>query len=464
MPSVSEARLEGRAAIVTGAAQGIGARYAAALAAAGAAVACCDVLDAEPVAARIRDAGGRAIALRVDVTSQESARAMAAATLEAFGRIDVLVNNAGLFANLAMKPFDQIDAAEWDRVMAVNVRGSFECAKAVVPQMRAQGYGKIVNIGSGTVFKGAPMLLHYVTSKGAVTAMTRALARELGDAGIRVNTLWLGLRHTRLQRASERNDPSDPRATDYAQSFTTPFVAASHAWAPGQLVYASWGRGVESDVAPNRTRYANAGETFTQTSRQIEFGLRGSADAAEWNAALFDIRRPRLGDFGSCDIDGSCVRRPDGEQRHRGLEAGATLSLDAWTLRAGAQWLRARVQGSSDPAVDGKQPTNVPARTLKLQADHRLAALPGLTLQGAFVAESHRQVLPDKSAQIPGWARIDLGARLDTRWAGSAVTWRAGVDNVADRRAWRESPYQFGHAYLFPLEPRTFRVSVQADL
>ena len=122
------------------------------------------------------------------------------------------------------------------------------------------------------------------------------------------------------------------------------------------------------------------------------------------------------------------------------------------------------MQGSSDPAVDGKQPTNVPARTLKLQADHRLAALPGLTLQGAFVAESHRQVLPDNSAQIPGWARIDLGARLDTRWAGSAVTWRAGVDNVADRRAWRESPYQFGHAYLFPLAPRTFRVSVQADL
>jgi NAD(P)-dependent dehydrogenase (short-subunit alcohol dehydrogenase family) len=164
-----------------------------ALAAAGAAVACCDVLDAEPVAARIRDAGGRAIALRVDVTSSESARAMAATTLEAFGRIDVLVNNAGLFANLAMKPFDQIDGGEWDRVMAVNVRGSFECAKAVAPQMRAQGYGKIVNIGSGTVFKGAPMLLHYVTSKGAVTAMTRALARELGDAGIRVNTLSPGL-------------------------------------------------------------------------------------------------------------------------------------------------------------------------------------------------------------------------------------------------------------------------------
>jgi iron complex outermembrane receptor protein len=278
------------------------------------------------------------------------------------------------------------------------------------------------------------------------------------------STLWLGLRHTRLHRESERNDPTDPRATDYSQSFTTPFAAASHAWAPGQLVYASWGRGVESEVVPNRPRYSNRGETFTQTSRQVELGVRLGSSEAEWSAALFDIRQPRLGDFGSCDVDNSCLRRPDGEQRHRGIETSIAARLDAWTLRAGAQWLRARVQGSSDTSIDGKEPTNVPARTLKLQADHRLAALPGLTLQGAFVAESRRQALPDNSAQIPGWARVDLGARLDTRWAGSAVTWRAGVDNVADRRAWRESPYQFGHAYLFPLAPRTLRLSAEVDL
>jgi NAD(P)-dependent dehydrogenase (short-subunit alcohol dehydrogenase family) len=193
MSNPSPLRLQGRVAIVTGAAQGIGARYAAALAAEGAALVCADVIDAEPVAAQIRAAGGRALALRADVSSAESVRQMAAASVEAFGRIDLLVNNAGLFANLAMKPFEQIDAAEWDRVMAVNVRGPFECAKAVLPQMRAQGYGKIVNIASATVFKGSPLLLHYVTSKGAVVAMTRSLARELGDAGIRVNTLAPGL-------------------------------------------------------------------------------------------------------------------------------------------------------------------------------------------------------------------------------------------------------------------------------
>lgn len=187
------ARLAGRVAIVTGAAQGIGARYAQALAAEGAAVVCADVVNSQATVAAITTAGGRALDVRVDVTSPESTRAMAEVATRAYGRIDILVNNAGLFTNLALKPFEQIESAEWDKVMAVNVRGPFECSKAVLPAMRAQGYGKIINIASGTVFKGAPMLLHYVSSKGAVVAMTRSMARELGDAGIRVNTLAPGL-------------------------------------------------------------------------------------------------------------------------------------------------------------------------------------------------------------------------------------------------------------------------------
>ena len=186
-------RLEGRVAIITGAAQGIGAVYAHALADEGAAVVVSDLLDAGPVAEAIRQAGGRALALKTDVTDPASAQSMVADTVKAFGAIDILVTNAALFGNLSLKPVTEIDSAEWDRVMAVNVRGVFECVKAAVPEMQKRKYGNIVNIASGTVFKGSPLLLHYVTSKGAVVAMTRCLARELGDDGIRVNTLAPGL-------------------------------------------------------------------------------------------------------------------------------------------------------------------------------------------------------------------------------------------------------------------------------
>lgn len=187
------ARLSGRVAIVTGAAQGIGATYALGLAAEGASVVLADVLDAAPVVAQIREKGGEALALNVDVTSRTSIEAMVQAAVSKFGRIDILVNNAALFGNLKNTFFADIETEEWDRVMAVNVRGVFECSRAVVPVMRDQGYGKIINIASGTLFKGTPYLLHYVASKGAVVAMTRVLARELGPHKICVNAIAPGL-------------------------------------------------------------------------------------------------------------------------------------------------------------------------------------------------------------------------------------------------------------------------------
>jgi NAD(P)-dependent dehydrogenase (short-subunit alcohol dehydrogenase family) len=185
--------LKHKVAIVTGAARGIGAEFAQALAAAGARVGVADVLDGSSVAARIGAAGGEAMVCRADVTSAASVAALVADTLARFGTVDVLVNNAGIFADLAKKPFTEIDDAEWDRVMAVNVRGSFACAKAVAPVMIAKRGGKIVNIASGTVFKGFAGALHYVASKGAVVAMTRCLARELGAHDICVNAIAPGL-------------------------------------------------------------------------------------------------------------------------------------------------------------------------------------------------------------------------------------------------------------------------------
>lgn len=186
-------KLKDRVAIVTGGAQGIGAAYARALAAEGALVAVADIIDASAVAKEIEAAGGRAMAITVNVADEQSAQAMARAVIEHFGRIDILVNNAAVYASLQLKSFEEIDVAEWDKVMSVNVRGPFVCAKAVVPFMRKNGYGRIINISSGTPFKGTPGMLHYVTSKGAILALTRALAREVGDHNILVNTLAPGL-------------------------------------------------------------------------------------------------------------------------------------------------------------------------------------------------------------------------------------------------------------------------------
>ena len=188
-----QGRLAGKVAVITGAAQGIGAAYARRLSAEGAAVVVADIADATPVVNEILAANRKAIGVQVDVCSADSVNRMIQSAVDAFGRVDILVNNAGLFANLSFKPIAEIDHAEWDRVMAVNVRGVFDCCKAVSPVMRKQGYGKIVNIASAIVFKGSPLLAHYVASKGAVVALTRALARELGEDGIRVNALAPGL-------------------------------------------------------------------------------------------------------------------------------------------------------------------------------------------------------------------------------------------------------------------------------
>jgi NAD(P)-dependent dehydrogenase (short-subunit alcohol dehydrogenase family) len=180
--------LEGKVAIVTGGAQGIGRAIADTLAADGARIVIADLRGAEEAAAGF-DGG---VGLTVDVAAEDDVARMAAETVERCGAIDILVNNAGLYASLAMRPFEQIPVDEWRQVMDVNVLSMFLTCRAVVGQMRAQGGGRIVNISSGTPFRGVPFLLHYVTSKGAIVALTRALAKELGADEILVNCVAPG--------------------------------------------------------------------------------------------------------------------------------------------------------------------------------------------------------------------------------------------------------------------------------
>lgn len=276
---------------------------------------------------------------------------------------------------------------------------------------------------------------------------------------------WLGLRHTRLTRDSVRTDGS--RATHYRQDFTTPWLGISHALTAQLMAYASWGEGVESEVVPNRGRYNNPGQALPALkSRQLEIGLKSGSSTVDWGIAAFDIKRPQWRDIGACDDqDLSCSRVADGIARHRGLEAQADLKWGGGGLLASAMKLQARRRGSADPSLNGLKPANVAETALKLQGRQNIAMLPGLQLQAGLVYEGSRAVLPDNSIKIPGWTRLDAGLRYEQQLGGrQLLIWRAGIDNLADRRAWKESPFQYGHVYLYPLEPRTWRASLEISL
>jgi iron complex outermembrane receptor protein len=193
-------------------------------------------------------------------------------------------------------------------------------------------------------------------------------------------------------------------------------------------------------------------------------GVKHGSDAVEAALTVFDIQRGKSVDAGLCGAAGTCTLVLDGTTRHRGVEAQGAVAVADWRFGFSAMLLSAQREGSAMAAVNGQRPVNVPARSLRLNTDYNVPGTQGLVLHAGLVAEGERVVVPDDtSARIPGWSRLDLGARWRHVRGGNTLLWRLGVDNAADRRAWKEAPYQFGHIYLYPLAPRTWRASLQTS-
>jgi iron complex outermembrane recepter protein len=270
-------------------------------------------------------------------------------------------------------------------------------------------------------------------------------------------SVWGGVRHTTIHRTSWETAAGDPTAnTDYTKSFTTPWLAVSRQFGEHDMAYVSWGEGVESNLVPTHG-YDNGGRPLSSTlSRQVELGYKHGDESRQWGLTVYDVDQP----LDDALPDGSFGH--DGITRSIGLEASAQGRVGPLTLRASALRQRVRRERAMDSSNDGRRPTNIPEQSLKLAATWNVAPVPGLAVLADMDYEGGREVLPDNSTRIPGWTRYDLGARYTQQLAATTLVWRAGVDNLFDRRAWREAPYQYDHAYLFPLAPRTFRASLEA--
>ncbi|RZI92255.1 MAG: TonB-dependent receptor, partial [Variovorax sp.] len=187
--------------------------------------------------------------------------------------------------------------------------------------------------------------------------------------------------------------------------------------------------------------------------------------ALNWQVAYFDISRP-VTNIDTCNISGAdCTGQYDGRAVHRGLEASAQWNTGPWRLAGGVTLIDAKRRGSAlDPSLNGQHPTNVPNQVIRAQVGYRVAALPGLEVQGQLSHEGRRNVLPDGSVRLPGWTRFDAALRYDTKLNNVNTSWTIAVENLFDKRYWKESPYQFGHVYLFPGAPRTLRLAFTASL
>jgi len=311
-------------------------------------------------------------------------------------------------------------------------------------------------VGTGNVDGTAVLPADPTLAFPPVQRDERSVELSLADS-IRWNerfSTWVGLRHTRLNRG-------------YIQSLTTPWAAASYKITPSATAYASYGHGVESQQVPNNAAiYSNPGEVLPALkSRQWEAGVKGEQGALAWQLAAFRIARPMSNIDYCTNTFSSCTGQYDGRAVHKGIEASSRWTQGAWRVGGALTVLDAtRKDSLLQPGSNGKRPPNVPDWTLRAQVAWKVPAVPGLELQGQVSHEGKRSVLADESVRLPAWTRLDASLRYETKLAGTPTVWSLGVDNVANKRYWKESPNQFGHVYLYPGAPRTLRLTMTAAL
>lgn len=282
---------------------------------------------------------------------------------------------------------------------------------------------------------------------------------ELSD----LTSVWVGLRHVMFNRSSSRNDPSDANSMRYVDHINVPWLGLS-TQLPSALAYASHGHGVENFVVPNSagTYWVNAGQQLgVGRSRQSEIGLRtlNPQTPVQWHVSMFQIARPLAYD------DGNGSRLLDGKQTHQGLDLSASLLTGQLKLGSQVQWVQAKISDvTQTTGVVGTTPLNVPKFVLRAMAEYRFVNIPGLRAGLRVSHEGKRNVTEDERVKLPSWTTLDASTHYDTKINNVASTWTLAIDNIEDKRYWRESPKQFGHYYLYPGAPRTIRATVQFRL
>lgn len=282
--------------------------------------------------------------------------------------------------------------------------------------------------------------------------------------------LFAGARFIRYQAASWRSDGTTSTRVD--QRAATPWLALTWRYAPDSLVYLSASQGFEPDAVPSRaTLYVNAGQVLpVERSRQIELGWRGRpTDAQTLSVAVYEIRRPQWEDREvAANAQGATLERVAGgrEARHRGVEFDWSWRFASrWTASAQGALIDAEFSRSLDPALGGKRPTNVPKAAGALQLDWRQAGANSLAVSNRVYYSGERAVTSDNSVTLPSWWQWDAWLTVPLAIAGVDTRWRAGIDNITDRRYWREAPTQsWGGTYLYPAQPRTYRIGVSVLL